>query len=83
MPIPPIRDGVPVKWRSTSSEPSPTASKICAPQYDEIVEMPILEIVFSRPFAIPFKARFCASSAVIDSGNMPSSTSSASVSSIT
>ena len=80
--MPPIRDGVPVKWRSTSSRESPTASKICAPQYDEIVEMPIFEIVFSRPFAIPLVARCCASSAVIPGGSQPRSTSSASVSSI-
>ncbi len=32
VPIPPIRDGVPVKWRSTSAVSRPTASKICAPQ---------------------------------------------------
>ena len=30
--IPPIREAVPVKWRSTSARASPTASKICAPQ---------------------------------------------------
>ena len=32
MPMPPIRDAVPVKWRSISSGSRPTASKICAPQ---------------------------------------------------
>ena len=32
VPMPPIRDGVPVKCRSTSRGSSPTASKICAPQ---------------------------------------------------
>ncbi len=31
-PIPPIREGVPVKWRSISSRSSPIASKICAPR---------------------------------------------------
>ena len=31
-PIPPMRDAVPVKWRSTSERDSPTASKIWAPQ---------------------------------------------------
>ena len=31
-PTPPIRDAVPVKWRSISERESPTASKICAPQ---------------------------------------------------
>ena len=71
-----------MKWRSTSSGESPTASKIWAPQYDGIVEIPIFEIVFSSPLAIPFAARRCASSAVIPGGSRPSSTSSASVSSI-
>ena len=47
-----------------------------------MVEMPIFEIVFSSPLAMPLIARFCASSAVICSGSQPSSTSSASVSSI-
>ena len=82
MPIPPIREAVPVKCFSISSGPRPTASKICAPQYDGIVEMPILDIVLSRPFAIPFVARFCASAGVIPGGSQPSSTRSASVSSI-
>ena len=77
-----MRDAVPVKWRSTSSGASPTASKICAPQYDGIVEMPILDIVLSRPLAMPLTARCCASSFVIPSGRRPRSTSSASVSSI-
>ena len=45
--------------------------------------MPIFEIVFSRPFAMPLIARFCASSPVMPSGSQPSSTSSSSVSSIT
>ena len=80
--MPPMRDAVPVKCRSTSSGASPTASKICAPQYDGIVEIPIFDIVFSRPFAMPFVARCCASSAVIPGGSQPSSTSSASVSSM-
>ena len=31
-PMPPTRDGVQVKYLSTSSCPRPTASKICAPQ---------------------------------------------------
>jgi hypothetical protein len=53
MPMPPIRDDVPVKWRSTSSGARPTASKICAPQYDGIVEIPIFDIVLSRPLAMP------------------------------
>ena len=82
IPIPPMRDAVPVKCRSTSSGASPTASKICAPQYELIVEMPILDIVLSRPLAIPFTARCWASSPVISFGSRPWSTRSASVSSI-
>ncbi len=31
-PTPPMREAVPVKWRSISERESPTASKICAPQ---------------------------------------------------
>jgi hypothetical protein len=31
-PMPPMRDAVPVKYRSTRSRSRPTASKICAPQ---------------------------------------------------
>ena len=57
--MPPIRDGVPVKWRSTSSGARPRISKICAPQYDGIVEMPIFDIVLSRPLAMPLTARRC------------------------
>jgi hypothetical protein len=72
---------VPVKCCSTSSDERPTASKICAPQYEGTVEIPIFDIVFSRPFAMPLVARYCASSGVI-SPSQPSSTSSASVSSI-
>jgi len=53
---------VPVKWRSTSSGASPTASKICAPQYEVSVEMPILDIVLRIPFAIPLTAFAWASS---------------------
>ena len=44
--------------------------------------MPIFEIVFSRPFAMPLVARRCASSFVIPGGSTPRSTSSARVSSI-
>ena len=71
-----------VKWRSTSSAESPTASKICAPQYDGMVEMPIFDIVFSSPLAMPLTARAFACSPVIPSGSQPLSASSASVSSI-
>ncbi len=47
------------------------------------MEMPILEMVFSSPFAMPLIARFCASSALMPSGSIPSRASSPSVSSIT
>ena len=80
--MPPMRDAVPVKCRSTSSDERPTASKICAPQYEGTVEIPIFDIVLSRPLAMPLVARACALSADISSGSQPSSTSSASVSSI-
>jgi hypothetical protein len=40
----------------------PDASKICAPQYEEIVEIPIFEIVFRRPLRDALDARACASS---------------------
>ena len=59
-----MREGVPVKCRSTSAGSSPTASKIWAPQYDGIVEMPIFEIVFKSPLEMPLIARVCASSAL-------------------
>ncbi len=80
--MPPMRDGVAVKYRSTTSGASPTASKICAPQYDGIVEIPIFEITLSSPLPIPFTARARACSAVIPSGSQPSSASSPSVSSM-
>jgi hypothetical protein len=48
-PTPPTLEAVPVKYRSTSSCSSPTASKIWAPVYERIVEMPIFERIFSRP----------------------------------
>ena len=53
-PTPPIREAVPVKWASTSSRSRPTASKIWAARYDWIVEIPILEIVFSSPLPSAF-----------------------------
>ena len=70
-----------MKCLSTSSGASPTASKICAPQYEGIVEIPIFEIVFSSALAIPLIARACASSFVMSS--VPSATSASSASSIT
>ncbi len=47
-----------------------------------MVEIPIFDITFSRPLAMPFTARARACSAVISSGSQPSSTSSPSVSSM-
>ena len=58
------------------------ASKIWAPQYDGIVEIPILDSVLRSPLPSPLTARACAWSFVMSSGSQPSSTSSASVSSI-
>src|SRR5205814_1936841 len=40
-PIPPIVDTVPVKQRSITSAPRPSASKIWAPQYEDSVDIPI------------------------------------------
>ena len=82
MPMPPMRDAVPVKCRSTSSGARPTASKIWAPQYDGMVEIPIFEIVFSSPLPIPLIARCLRLLGRHASGSKPSSTSSPSVSSI-
>ncbi len=79
-PMPPMRDGVPVKYRSTSCCERPTASKICAPQYDGTVEIPILEIVFSRPLPIALTARARASAA--DRSSIAPVTRSSSVASI-
>src|SRR5579863_8942817 len=47
------------------------ASKIWAPQYDGMVEIPIFDITLSRPLAMPLTARACACSAVISSGSQP------------
>ena len=44
--------GVPVKYLSTNAVSRPTASKICAPQYDWYVEMPIFDITLSSPLPI-------------------------------
>ena len=40
---------VPVKHCSITSPPSPSASKIWAPQYEDRVEMPIFDSTLSRP----------------------------------
>ncbi len=39
-----------MKYVSMTSRFRPTASKIWAPQYENSVEMPILEMTLSRPF---------------------------------
>ena len=49
MPTPPSFEVVPVKYSSMNSCASPTASNACAPAYDEIVEMPIFDMIFSTP----------------------------------
>jgi hypothetical protein len=48
-PTPPIRLGVPRKYLSMSRLSRPTASNTCAPQYDETVEMPILDMILRTP----------------------------------
>ena len=47
--MPPRRLTVPVKYSSIRASPRPIASKICAPVYDAVVEMPILDITFNTP----------------------------------
>ena len=49
MPTPPSGAEVPVKYSSTRSCDSPTASKICAIVYEPTVLMPILLITLSTP----------------------------------
>ena len=77
VPTPPMRDAVPVKWRSTSSGARPTASKIWAPQYDGIVEMPILDSVLRSPLPSPLTARCLRLLGGHPVRQQPSSTSSA------
>ena len=43
-----------MKYLSTSSVESPSASKICAPVYDATVETPILDITLSTPLPSDF-----------------------------
>ena len=45
-----MREAVPVKYRSISCSPRPTASKICEPKKLRSVEMPIRLKVLSSPF---------------------------------
>ncbi len=61
MPMPSTLLAVPKKYLSTKAFCSPTASKICAPQYDWYVEMPILDITLLRPLQTALMKRFCAS----------------------
>src|SRR4051812_27898554 len=49
--MPPIGDDVPSKQAEITSWPSPSASNVWAPQYDERVEIPILERILSSPFS--------------------------------
>src|ERR1044072_7843360 len=81
MPMPPMRDAVPVKWRSMSAFSRPTASKICAPQYDWIVEIPIFEIVLSRPLPIALTMLRSATSMLSTPSTRPDATRSPTVSS--
>ena len=45
---------MPLKYFSTSSLDSPTASKICAPVYDMYVEMPIFDMTLYKPLPTAF-----------------------------
>ena len=47
--MPSTCDAVPWKYLSTKSRFSPIASKICAPQYDMYVLMPIFDMIFDSP----------------------------------
>ncbi len=67
---------VPLKYLSTNSRVNPTASKICAPQYDWYVEMPIFDITLYRPLQIALMKRFA------DSFGSTSGTCSCSVASV-
>ena len=42
---------------SMTSWPRPSASKICAPQYEESVEMPIFDRILSSPFSAAVRKR--------------------------
>src|SRR5207245_2617314 len=63
-----LREAVPVTEPSTSSWLRPMASKICAPQYDCTVEMPIFEKIFSRPLLMALINLVCAVAASSPSG---------------
>ena len=49
IPTPPMREAVQVKYRSTNSLSRPIASKIWAPRYDWMVEIPIFEMTLRIP----------------------------------
>ena len=49
--MPPSGDAVPAKQVLITSWPRPSTSKICAPQYELSVEMPIFDRILSRPFS--------------------------------
>jgi hypothetical protein len=51
-PMPPTCEAVPGKYFCTKSCSRPIASKICAPQYDMYVLMPIFDMIFDRPLPI-------------------------------
>jgi hypothetical protein len=59
--MPPIGDAVPSKQVATTSCPRPRISKICPPQYEDRVEIPIFERTLSRPFSAAERNRFAAS----------------------
>jgi hypothetical protein len=75
-----MREGVPGNQRSTSPGPSPTASKICAPQYDCTVEIPIFERTFSSPFSTALMYFASAVASSIGGGSLPARTRPVSVS---
>ena len=84
--MPPIRDAVPVKWRSTSARVEPDRLEDLRAAVGLDVEMPIFEIVFSRPLPIALRTAISASSRSSRwpsaSSSSPSSTSSPTVSNI-
>ena len=75
-----MRDVVPVKYWSTSSGSRPTASKICAPEYERTVEMPIFEMVFRTALPMALTMLRSASAASLTPGSWPRSCITCSVS---
>ena len=51
MPTPPSRVVVPVKYWSTNSCDSPSASNACAPAYEPTTEIPIFDMIFEHALA--------------------------------